>query len=158
MEYASASRIPPTRTRPRPGAGARATLVLLVLIPCLLPAATAPGVTPPTSTPPAGTGTVSNEATAVMAAVAEGFAALAAIEDQAKTAPGGQQALDLQARIAQTKRDLQKRVLEIQLDYARRDGRLDKAAGIESALARMANPPAGEPQSRPAPPTAPAAR
>lgn len=148
MPSSIAPRIPRAGARSRARAALLAAALLLLLMPAASPAAAPPPATP--AAPP-------SETAAIQAAVDAGLAAIATLETQAKDAPDGEQALDLQARIGQTKRDLQRQVLDIQLDYARRAGRADQAAAIEAALARLANPPAGEPQPRPLPPTAPAA-
>lgn len=134
------------------------TILVLVLALALSPFSISGASGADPAPEPAAPGADRTETSEIRSAVESAFATLAALEIQAKAAPDGQQALDIQARIGQTKRGLQKQVLEIQLDYARRDGRLDKAAEIEASLARMAKLPAGEPQSRPLPPSAPAAR
>ena len=98
------------------------------------------------------------EAAALQAAVAAGLAAIATLEAQAKSLPGAEQAPAQQALIEQAKSDLQRQVLLVQLDFARRDGRDTKAAAIEAALQRMDAPPAVEPQARPLPSTPEQAR
>ncbi|MHB8080285.1 MAG: hypothetical protein ACYDIE_13640 [Candidatus Krumholzibacteriia bacterium] len=97
-------------------------------------------------------------AEAIGAVVAEGRAAVAALEARTKSAADPADALALQTAIEQAKRDLTRRLLEVQLDFARREGRLQQAAELEAILARLATPPAGEPQPRPLPPTATAGR
>lgn len=98
------------------------------------------------------------EAAALQAAAEAGLAAIAALEARAKSLPGGEQALAQQALIEQAKRDLQRQLLLVQLDFARRDGRGTKAAAIEAVLQRMDAPPAVEPQARPLPSTPDQAR
>jgi len=92
-------------------------------------------------------------AEAIGAVVAEGRAAVAALEARTKSAADPADALALQTAIEQAKRDLTRRLLEVQLDFARREGRLQQAAGLEAILARLAAPPTGGPQPRPVPST-----
>ncbi len=134
------------RGSPRARIAPFAVALLLAALPIAVVAADAPAPVPAT------------EAAALRAALDEGLAAIAALEAQTKVASDGKQALEVQAGIVQAKTDLQRRLLEVQLEWARRDGRAEKVAEIEGALARMQNPPAGEPQARPLPPTAPSAR
>ena len=134
------------RGSPRARVAPLAVVLLLAALPTAALAAEAPAPVPAT------------EAAALQAALDEGLAAIAALEGQAKVASDGKLALEAQAGIVQAKTDLQRRLLEVQLEWARHDGRAEKIAEIAGALARMKNPPAGEPQARPLPPTAPSAR
>lgn len=140
--------VPSARRRgsPRARVALLAVALLLVALPTAVLAAEAPAPVPATET------------AALRAALDEGLAAIAALETQAKAALDGKQALEAQAGVVRAKTDLQRRLLEVQLEWARRDGRAQKIAEIEGALARMQHPPAGEPQARPLPPTAPSAR
>ncbi len=134
------------RGSPRACVAPLAAALLLAALPIAVLAADAPAPVPAT------------EAAALQAALDEGLAAIAALEIQVKAARDEQPALEAQAGIVQAKTDLQRRLLEVQLEWARHDGRAEKIAEIAGALARMKNPPAGEPQTRPLPPTAPSAR
>lgn len=134
------------RGSPRARVAPLAAALLLATLPIAVLAADAPAPVPAT------------EAAALQAALDEGLAAIAALEMQAKAALDERPALEAQAGIVQAKAGLQRRLLEVQLEWARHDGRAEKIAEIAGALARMENPPAGEPQARPLPPTAPSAR
>ena len=136
----------PRRGLPR----ARVALFVAALLLVALPVATLAADTP-VSTP-------STEVAALQIVLDEGMAAIAALETQAQAACDERRALEMQAGIVQAKADLQRRLLEVQLEWARRDGRAAKAVEIEGVLARMKNPPAGEPQTRPVPSAAPSAR
>jgi hypothetical protein len=117
----------------------------------LLAAPISAAPTPPDATPTLGE--------ALQAVVDTAMAEIRALEPQAKSLDDGPQAQQqAQAAIIQAKSDLQRRLLEVQLDYARRDGRGELAAELEGILARLDRPATGVPQDRETPPTAPAAR
>jgi hypothetical protein len=140
--------VPSTRRRglPRARVAQLAAALLLVALANAVPAADAPA--PPPAT----------EAAALRVVLDAGMAAIAALESQAKSAGDEKRALEVQTGIVQAKTDMQRRLLEVQLEWARHDGRAEKIAEIEGVLARMQSPPTGEPQARPLPPTAPSAR
>lgn len=145
------SAVVPVPSMPRRGLPrARVALLVAALLLVVLPVATLAADTPAPIP--------STEVAALQVVLDEGMAAIAALETQAKAAFDERQALEVQAGIVQAKMDLQRRLLEVQLEWARRDGRAAKAVEIEGVLARMKNPPTGEPQARPLPSTAPSAR
>ncbi len=95
---------------------------------------------------------------ALLAVVDEGMAKVAALETQAKAAVDGKQALETQAQIVAAKEGMQRRLLEVQLDFARREGNAELVAQLEGIIARLDAPAVGVPQDHPAPADAPAGR
>lgn len=139
----------PGRSRPRPHG-------LLTLIALLLAALPAVAGAPTGAPAPATTPTTLGEA--LEAVAAEGMARIRALEIQAKSLDDDQQALTARAGIIEAKADLQRRLLEVQLDFALRDGRTALAAELEGILSRLGRPAVGVTQDRPSPSTAPAGR
>ncbi len=78
--------------------------------------------------------------------------AVAALETRLETAADATEFLALQRQIEDLRVGTEVRFLEIQARHARSEGRLDAAARLEAAVARMtAPPPRAEPVARPAP-------
>lgn len=76
---------------------------------------------------------------------------IGALETQAKSVIDDRQALATQAAIAAAKQDLQRRLFEVQLEYARRVGDAEVIAELEGVLTRLDAPAVAVPQDRPAP-------
>ncbi len=87
----------------------------------------------------------------MQAVVEAGRVRLAALEAEAKTAASGEQALAAQAAIIAAKEQMQRDVLTVQLDYARRAGDAKLATELEGVLARLDAPAVALPQDRPVP-------
>ncbi len=91
---------------------------------------------------------------AIETALQEERAQVAALAAQLESAPDDAAALALHRAIEQAKRDGQLRVLGVQAEFARREGRLEDAQSLEAAIAAMGRPAAPAPlQPRPAPDT-----
>lgn len=89
---------------------------------------------------------------AIETALQEERAQVAALAAQLESAPDDAAALALHRAIEQAKRDGQLRVLGVQAEFARREGRLEDAQSLEAAIAAMGRPAApATPQPRPAP-------
>lgn len=126
----------------------RMLFVALVLLLTALSAAAATPAPPPTL------------AEALQAVIDEAMTEIRALAVQAKSAVGDEQTRATQAATIAAKNDLQRRLLEVQLDYAHKDGNTALATELEGILFRLQRPAVGVPQDRPAPApaTAPAAR
>lgn len=129
----------------------RASLLIaaLVMLPTTLPAVAAAPDAP--SAPP-------TLAEALQRVIDEGMTDLRALQLQAKSAVSDEEARATGAAVIAAKADLERRLLEVQLDYALRDGNAELVAELEGILHRLDRPAVGVPQDRPAPATAPAAR
>lgn len=89
---------------------------------------------------------------AIEAAVLEERTQVAALAAQLATAPDDATALALHRAIEKAKLDGQVRVLGVQVEFARREGRLEDAARIEAAIAAMGRPAVpAQAEPRPAP-------
>jgi hypothetical protein len=86
------------------------------------------------------------------AAIDEQREKIAKLRAELALARGGARALELQRALSAAKRETELRLLRIQADYARREGRLEAAGNLEAAITAMTAPPASrEPASRPTP-------
>lgn len=83
--------------------------------------------------------------------VDKAMADIDALETQAKSASDDRQALAAQAAIVAAKRDLQRRLFEVQLEYARRAGDARVIAELEGVLGRLDAPAVAVPQDHPVP-------
>lgn len=89
---------------------------------------------------------------AIEAAVLEERTQVAELAAQLATAPDDATALALHRAIEKAKLDGQVRVLGVQVEFARREGRLEDAARIEAAIAAMGRPAVpAQAEPRPAP-------
>jgi hypothetical protein len=75
---------------------------------------------------------------------------VAALEQQLAGAASAADALALQHQIEAVRAQVEIQILTLQARYARQEGRLDDAAGIEAAIAELTTPrPRGTPVERP---------
>ena len=85
-------------------------------------------------------------------ACADEQAALAKLQTRLETATGESEILAVIREIEEVKIQTEIRILEIQADFARQEGNIEKAELIEAAIEEIiAGPPAGVPQPRQAP-------
>ena len=75
-------------------------------------------------------------------ALAAEKATVAALQSQSELATDHQQALATQREVERVKQETELRILAIQADHARGDGRTEQAAEIEQAIQTITNPPA----------------
>ena len=142
----------------------RAILVVIVVLPALAatmpstaaPVADAPPVASAAAAPGAPQGPSLGQA--LQAVVDEGLRRVATLEAAAKDAAGGEQALAAQAAIIAAKEQMERDMLTVQLDYARRAGNAKLATQLEGVLARLDAPAVAVPQDRAAPPASSMAR
>ena len=88
----------------------------------------------------------------MFAALDEQRAKIGRVRAELAQARDGARAFELQRAISAAKQETEVRLLRIQADHARRDGRLEVAAKLDAALTAMTTPaPAREPEVRPAP-------
>jgi hypothetical protein len=151
---------PGAARRPIPGlkfAGLVFAGLLIVGVAAAAPAADAIAPTPATA-PAAAPAT----ATATAAAPADLGQALRAVVDEArgrlrelhaamKAAPDPQQAAALRAETESIQRDLRRRLLEVQLEFAQKNGDAALVDELTGILQRLDQPAVGVPQNRPAP-------
>ena len=88
----------------------------------------------------------------IKAAWQEQAAAQAKLDAELAAAPDARAALEVQQRIDIAMRDFEIRVLRIQLDFARREGRTEVAERLAASIEAMVSPPSlRTPVERPAP-------
>ncbi len=114
---------------------------LALLVTTLLPA-------PVSAAEPAASPTLGE---ALASIVAKAMTDISVLEKQAKSAIDDRQALETQAAIVAAKRDMQRRLFKVQLEYARYAGDAKVIAELEGVLERFDAPAVAVPQDHPAP-------
>lgn len=152
---------------PRPSSATTVSVALFVALFALARSASAAELAradapAPAETPTAGEATVlapqlpRERMTPMMAELHDALAAertrLAALRAELARARGTTREAAAQRALAAAKRETEARLLRIQADHARREGRLEVAARLDAALAALHTPPAArEAAQRPAP-------
>jgi len=91
-------------------------------------------------------------------ALAEQRAKLAALRAELVRARGTSREAELRGALSAAKRETEARLLRIQADHARREGRLETAASLEAAIVSITTPPAARETSARLAPSREAAR
>lgn len=94
---------------------------------------------------------------ALKAAVDETRARVRVLSAHARATDDPERVAELNREVAAARRQLQRRLLEIQLEFAERRGDADLAGELVGILARLDRPAVGVPQPRPLPQPAPSA-
>ena len=139
-----------------------AALVLLCLVPALAlgeaaapvreAAGSAPSAAAAPSAPQRQALRMSPMAAEMFGAIDEQRDRVRALRTELSRTRDGARSLELQRAIAMLRHETELRLLRIQAAYARREGRLETAAGLEAAIAALTAPPESrEPMPRPAP-------
>lgn len=131
--------------------------VLLVAAPLLAGATTAntDAAAPATAITAAATPAPDDLGQALLAVVAEARIRLRELSAAAKAAPDPAQAAALRIEADAVHRDMKRRLLEVQLDFAQRKGDTALVAELSGILARLDRPAVAVPQDHPAPHSVP---
>lgn len=117
-----------------------------------VPAPAAPESAPAAASPRLPAHLLSPMVAEMYAAIDEQRAKVATLRAELAQARGTERALELQRALSAAKRGTEVRLLRIQADHARREGRLEVAGNLEAAINAMTTPLAArEPAARPAP-------